>query len=131
VAPRLRRGRAAWRNGEGGRHADDPGGTDRLAGDDRSRSANGRICHAPWSLISTRLARGRGLTSHRTLWADSRNAGRVWIHEPVAEDGTIMLNRKRPGLTVAGQPQFAGRGGPISFLSQSTARGRSIPVHGD
>jgi len=54
------------------------------------------ICHAPWILISSGLARGRRLTSYHTIADDVRNAGGHWIDERVVEDNNLITSR-RPG----------------------------------
>ncbi|GGC71415.1 type 1 glutamine amidotransferase [Hoyosella rhizosphaerae] len=46
----------------------------------------GAICHAPWLLVDTDLARGRRLTSYHTLRRDLENAGSQWVDEAVVID---------------------------------------------
>lgn len=52
------------------------------------------ICHAPWILVSTGLARGRKLTSYHTIQDDMRNAGADWVDEEVVVDGNLITSRK-------------------------------------
>jgi protease I len=52
------------------------------------------ICHAPWLLVSTGIARGRQLTSWPSLQDDLRNAGAEWVHREVVVDGQLVTSRK-------------------------------------
>lgn len=52
------------------------------------------ICHAPWMLVSTGLARGKRLTSYHTLQDDLRNAGADWVDEECVVDGNLITSRK-------------------------------------
>jgi protease I len=56
------------------------------------------ICHAPWLLVSARLARGKRLTSFFTIQDDMRNAGAEWVDEPVVQDGNLITSRKPDDL---------------------------------
>ncbi|HXF34504.1 MAG TPA: DJ-1/PfpI family protein [Candidatus Acidoferrales bacterium] len=51
------------------------------------------ICHAPWLLASTGLARGRTLTSWPTIQDDLRNAGAQWVDREVVVDDNIVTSR--------------------------------------
>ncbi len=51
------------------------------------------ICHAPWILVSTSLARGKKLTSFFTIQDDLRNAGADWTNEEVVVDGNLITSR--------------------------------------
>src|SRR5580692_7177434 len=44
------------------------------------------ICHGPWLLVSTGLAKGRKLTSYHTIQDDIRNAGCNWKDEETVRD---------------------------------------------
>lgn len=83
-----------------------PGGTvnaDRLRIDEKAqdlvRAVQERkaplavICHGPWLLVSSGVARGRRLTSFETLADDVRNAGGTWIDEEVVVDGNLITSR--------------------------------------
>ncbi len=54
------------------------------------------ICHAPWTLISAGVVRGRTLTSYHTIQDDVRNAGGKWVDREVVEDGNWVTSRQ-PG----------------------------------
>ena len=36
------------------------------------------VCHAPWLLVETGIARGRKMTSYKSIKTDIRNAGAKW-----------------------------------------------------
>jgi protease I len=70
------------------------------------------ICHAPWELISSRLVRGRTLTSYHTIRDDVENAGGNWVDREVVEDGNWVTSRKPadiPAFNEAMLRLFAGR----------------------
>ncbi|MCX4985114.1 type 1 glutamine amidotransferase domain-containing protein [Streptomyces sp. NBC_00572] len=89
-----------------------PGGTvnaDRLRTDDRARhllaafAAAGKpvaaICHGPWLLVDSGLARGRELTSYPSLRPDLENAGAGWVDREVVVDtsgGHPLITSRRP-----------------------------------
>jgi len=52
------------------------------------------ICHAPWLLASSGLARGRKLTSYRTIQDDMRNAGAHWEDKEVVVDDNLVTSRQ-------------------------------------
>ncbi len=51
------------------------------------------ICHGPWLLVSAGVAKGRRLTSYRSLADDVRNAGGTWVDEEVVVDGNLITSR--------------------------------------
>lgn len=51
------------------------------------------ICHGPWLLASSGLARGKRLTSFFTIQDDMRNAGADWVDEQVVQDGNLITSR--------------------------------------
>jgi protease I len=53
----------------------------------------GVICHAPWILINAGLAKGRTLTSYKTIRADLANAGAHVVDEAVVIDGNLITSR--------------------------------------
>jgi protease I len=57
------------------------------------------ICHAPWLLVSTGLARGKRLTSFHTIQDDMRNAGAEWVDEPMVKDDNLITSRKPDDLS--------------------------------
>ena len=84
-----------------------PGGVgnpDQLRGDEnavhfvREFAESGKpmavICHGPWMLVESGVARGRRLTSWPTLQTDIRNAGGNWVDEEVVVDEGIVTSRK-------------------------------------
>jgi protease I len=52
------------------------------------------ICHGPWMLVESGLARGRQLTSWPTLRTDIVNAGGEWVDQEVVVDDGIVTSRK-------------------------------------
>jgi len=51
------------------------------------------ICHAPWLLIEAGLAKGRKLTSYKSIRKDIGNAGANVVDEAVVVDGNIITSR--------------------------------------
>jgi len=51
------------------------------------------ICHAPWLLIEAGLAKGRRLTSYKSIRTDVANAGANVVDEAVVIDGNIITSR--------------------------------------
>lgn len=51
------------------------------------------ICHAPWLLIEAGLAKGRRLTSYKSIRTDVTNAGADVVDEAVVVDGNIITSR--------------------------------------
>jgi protease I len=58
------------------------------------------ICHGPWLLVSSGLARGRRLTSYYTIQDDIQNAGGEWVDEAVVYDGCLITSRNPDDLPV-------------------------------
>ncbi|MDB5160832.1 MAG: pfpI [Candidatus Saccharibacteria bacterium] len=56
------------------------------------------ICHGPWLLVSSHLARGRKLTSFYTIQDDMVNAGAEWVDEEVVIDGNLITSRRPADL---------------------------------
>jgi protease I len=54
----------------------------------------GAICHGPWTLIDAGAARGRRMTSYRSIKTDLINAGANWVDEEVVVDNGIVTSRK-------------------------------------
>ena len=52
------------------------------------------ICHAPWLLVSARLAKGRHLTSYHTIQDDMINAGANWEDREVIVDRNLVSSRQ-------------------------------------
>lgn len=51
------------------------------------------ICHAPWLLIEAGLAKGRRMTSYKSIRTDVANAGADVVDEAVVVDGNIITSR--------------------------------------
>jgi len=60
--------------------------------DDRKPVA--AICHGPWTLINTGVAKGRKLTSYTSIKEDLKNAGAEWVDEEVVVDNGLVTSRK-------------------------------------
>jgi protease I len=88
-----------------------PGGQmnpDTLRGNDKALAlikeffAQGKIvaavCHGPWLLIDTGIAKGRKLTSWPTLKQDLLNAGALWEDREVVTDKGVVTSRKPDDL---------------------------------
>ncbi|NBC28650.1 MAG: DJ-1/PfpI/YhbO family deglycase/protease [Spirochaetes bacterium] len=58
----------------------------------------GEICHAGWVLISAGILSGRTVTSTPGIRDDMRNAGAIWVNEPVVTDGNLVSSRRPPDL---------------------------------
>ncbi len=54
------------------------------------------ICHAPWLLVETGIAKGRTMTSYPSIKTDVVNAGAKWVDEEVVADNGIITSRN-PG----------------------------------
>jgi protease I len=52
------------------------------------------VCHGPQLLISADVVRGRRVTSWPSVAVDLKNAGAVWVDEPVVIDGNLITSRK-------------------------------------
>ena len=56
------------------------------------------VCHGPQLLISADIVKGRRVTSWPSVAVDLKNAGAVWVDEPVVQDGNIITSRKPADL---------------------------------
>ena len=54
------------------------------------------VCHAPWLLIETGIAKGRKMTSFHSIKADVINAGAQWEDSSVVTDNGVITSRN-PG----------------------------------
>jgi deglycase len=54
------------------------------------------VCHAPWLLIETGIARGRKMTSYKSIKTDVINAGANWEDSQVVVDQGLITSRN-PG----------------------------------
>ena len=48
------------------------------------------VCHAPWLLVETGIARGRAMTSYNSMKTDVMNAGANWRDEAVVADQGVI-----------------------------------------
>ena len=58
----------------------------------------GVICHGPWMLVETGVAKGRKVTSWPSLQTDLRNAGADWVDQEVVVDNGLVTSRKPDDL---------------------------------
>jgi protease I len=65
---------------------------------DAERKPLAVICHGPWLLVSSRVIRGKKLTSYHTLQDDILNAGGEWVDQEVVVDGPLITSRKPDDL---------------------------------
>lgn len=54
------------------------------------------VCHAPWLLIETGIAKGRKMTSYKSIKTDVMNAGANWEDSEVVVDNGVITSRN-PG----------------------------------
>jgi protease I len=54
------------------------------------------VCHAPWLLIETGIAKGRRMTSFKSIKSDVANAGAKWEDSEVVADQGVITSRN-PG----------------------------------
>lgn len=52
------------------------------------------ICHGPWLLINSDIAKGHKLTSWPSIKVDLINAGANWVDEQVVRDDKLITSRK-------------------------------------
>jgi protease I len=68
----------------------------------RKAHAEGKIiaavCHGPQLLISADIVKGRRITSWPSVAVDLKNAGAIWVNEPIVRDGNIITARKPADL---------------------------------
>ena len=56
------------------------------------------ICHAPWTLISADVVKGRRMTSFHSIKDDLINAGANWVDEEVVVDSGFVTSRNPDDL---------------------------------
>jgi protease I len=68
----------------------------------RKAHAEGKIiaavCHGPQLLISAGIVKGHRVTSWPSVAVDLKNAGAIWVDEPMVRDGNIITSRKPADL---------------------------------
>lgn len=57
------------------------------------------ICHGPWLLIDSGIAKGRKVTSYKTVKTDLINAGAEWEDNKVVTDEGVITSRTPDDLT--------------------------------
>jgi protease I len=55
------------------------------------------VCHAPWRLIETGIAKGRKMTSYKSIKTDVANAGAKWEDSEVGVDQGVITSRNPGG----------------------------------
>lgn len=58
------------------------------------------VCHAPWLLIETGIAKGRKMTSYKSIKTDVINAGAKWEDSQVVVDQGVITSRNPGDLEV-------------------------------
>jgi deglycase len=58
----------------------------------------GAICHGPWMLAESGIAKGRKVTSWPSIQTDLKNAGAEWVDEEVVVDNGLVTSRKPDDL---------------------------------
>ncbi len=58
----------------------------------------GAICHAPWLLVETGIAKGRRVTSYHSMKTDVINAGGRWEDSAVVTDQGLVTSRNPSDL---------------------------------
>lgn len=56
------------------------------------------ICHAGWVLIDSGVAKGKKLTSYKSIKPDMVNAGADWVDKKVVVDGNLITSRNPDDL---------------------------------
>lgn len=56
------------------------------------------ICHAPWTLISAEVVKGRTMTSFNSIRKDLENAGANWVDKEVVVDEGFVTSRNPDDL---------------------------------
>ncbi|MBS0536119.1 MAG: type 1 glutamine amidotransferase [Proteobacteria bacterium] len=54
------------------------------------------VCHAPWLLVETGIAKGKKMTSYHSIRTDVMNAGAQWEDSEVVTDNGVITSRN-PG----------------------------------
>jgi protease I len=58
------------------------------------------VCHGPQLLISAGIVNGKHVTSWPSVAIDLKNAGAIWVDEPLVKDGNIITSRRPSDLPV-------------------------------
>ncbi|WP_374602567.1 type 1 glutamine amidotransferase domain-containing protein [Arenimonas sp.] len=70
---------------------------------DADKKTIAAICHAPWLLAETGIAKGRDLTSWPSVRTDVENAGGRWQDKDVVVDDNLITSRKPDDLPAFNQ----------------------------
>jgi len=69
------------------------------------------VCHGPQLLISAGIVSGRRLTSWPSVAIDLKNAGAIWVDEPLVKDGNIITSRRPSDLPLFNRAIIQALGG--------------------
>ena len=58
------------------------------------------VCHAPWLFVETGIAKGRKMTSYKSIKTDVMNAGAKWEDSDVVVDQGVITSRNPGDLKV-------------------------------
>jgi len=58
------------------------------------------ICHGPWVLVSAGILKGVKATCYPSMIDDLKNAGAIYLDEPVVIDGNIITSRRPRDLPI-------------------------------
>ncbi|MGY4626359.1 protease I [Bradyrhizobium sp. USDA 4486] len=67
------------------------------------------VCHAPWLLIETGIAKGRKMTSYKSIKTDVINAGATWEDSQVVVDQGVITSRNPGDLDAFTAPRSSKR----------------------
>jgi protease I len=62
----------------------------------KSKKPLAAICHGPWLLVEAGIAKGRKMTSYKSIVTDVKNAGANWVDQAVVVDQGLITSRN-PG----------------------------------
>jgi protease I len=69
------------------------------------------VCHGPQLLISAGIVSRRRLTSWPSVAIDLKNAGAIWVDEPLVKDGNIITSRRPSDLPLFNRAIIQALGG--------------------
>lgn len=77
------------------------------------------ICHGPWLLVSSKLVKGRTITSWPTVQDDIRNAGGNWEDREVLSDRNWVSSRKPDDIPAFNREM-------IKLFAEGREKGRQV-----